>query len=741
VLIVFLILNILFENRSISAFLALIYSTVSTLWNVSVTSEVYSLYAFFAGLLILLALLFRKSKDLRYFYLFLFTFSLALTNHIAIVFVFLPLLILVIHTFLRILKKRKISLGKIVTTSIVLSILGLSVYIYLPIRASKDPTVNWSDTKNFRNFIYQITFKEHRTVALKPFSLVDTLQRSKNLFIFFLRQFPMVISIFYLVFGLYGFLALNKYSELLSSFLLIILLNIVYIVFLNQVPLTVTSFGFPSYIVTTLLICSGIYQLTLFCNKRYSITGLKTASVFILIVLFVIGLVFNYHENYRNHNYCAYQFIKNLMLTPTKDAALFVDGDNQTFLSLYMRGVEGFRKDLNLYSYTFSVCHNLDSFTGFIYHDKNGAFHPRDIEKKFGDNDIYYSADPTNLKHTKNPLVISGTLYKNVKEGNPIILDQDIWLYQQEDCFLNTNIFKDILTRELTSKYYLRKGDYEFFRGNIDKAKENLQIASNEGKDIYFILYEIGLQYIKMDQKDEAENLLKQAIESKKDFIEAYLSLSDVLRAKNQYPDAIAVLYNAFSMDSTDSLICGKLGETLNEMDEFEKAIVFLDKSIKYKPDDPINYYNLGNSKLGLGDYKSAASNYNLAISMGIKEPEVFNNLGNALKASGDFYGALSKYEYALSINPDFVPALNNLGLVLTNLKQYEHAAESYKKALNLDPEYAGIYCNLGSLYNDYLKDPKKAEYYWTKYISLAPETRQAGVIAAKLAQIKIDQK
>jgi len=737
-LVVYFILITMFSNLPVSALLALIYGSVSTLWNVSVSSEVYSLYAFFAGILLLVTLKFRKIEDIRYFFLFLFLFSLALANHIAIIMVIPPLLILIFNAFYKKFKRQKIYVGKLLVAAFILTILGLSVYLYLPVRSNKNPTINWSDTKNFKNLIYHTTFKEHRSVALSHFSFSRTLERTEQLVNFLLNQFPVPISILYLVFGLCGIIYLFRDPFLLITLLVIIFLNVFYILFLNQVPLSVTGFGFPSYLVTTLLVCAGILNLTGFLLKRNPDTAITTIIVFALIALYPIGLIFNYHKNNRNENRCAYQFIKNLLLTPTRNSVLFVDGDNQTFLSMYLRNIEGFRRDIDLYTYTFSACHQLDGFTGFIYKNKNGAFPPREIEKRFPGNDIYYSADPMNLKHTKFPLMISGTLYRAIKKSDSMTLDKDIWLDQLDDCFLNRNIYKDILTRELTSKYYLRKGDFEFINGNIEKSREYLNNAILEGNDIYFILYEIGLHYIKMGYKNDASRLMKQAIKLKKEFIEAYLSLSDILRSQNHYPRAIEVLNKAYSMKPKDSLICGKIGELLNEMCEYEKAIVFLNKAIKYKPEDPINYYNIGNSHLGLGDYKSAAMNYNIAISMGIKEPEVFNNLGNALKASGDYYGALAKYKYALNINPEYVPALNNLGLVLTKLKKYDQAAILYQKALDLDPGYAGIYCNLGTLYHDYLDEPEKAVYYWSKYITLAPDTQQAGVIASRLDMIRM---
>ncbi|MBU1626938.1 DUF2723 domain-containing protein, partial [bacterium] len=468
VLTIYFILLIFSKNTSLSALMALLYNTFSTLWNVSVSSEVYSLYAFFISLIVLLMLLFRKYKDLPYFYLLVFTSSLAVTNHIEILMIFPAFFPPVIYTFTKLPRLRGSAYKKILLSSILLTFLGFSIYGYLPIRASTNPTVNWSDTKTFSNLLYHISFKEHRTVALTRFSLERTFDRAKELAKFFLNQFPIVFSILFCILSLIGIISLKKQLDILISMLLLFTFDLVYILFFNNVPLNVTAFGYPSYIVSTFLITCGIIRITRYIAENNFFQGFNPIFAGMMFVLFMVSFIFNYHPDNRSNNYCSYNFIRNMMLTPSKSAVLFVDGDNQTFLSLYMKGIEGFRKDLNLYSFTMSSCTSLDSFKGYIYSDVKGSFHSRNIENKFHDKSIFFSANPVNLKHTKLPLRACGLLFKaiNVNECNKF--ENDFWLYQDEDYIQDKNIYKDILTRELTSKYFLRKSGFEYSTGNID---------------------------------------------------------------------------------------------------------------------------------------------------------------------------------------------------------------------------------------------------------------------------------
>lgn len=541
-----------------------------------------------------------------------------------------------------------------------------------------------------------------------------------------------------LILFLIGLLKKLKEIDLFFMIIMIIFFNFIYILFFNAVPLYVAGFGFSLFVVVSITICSGWLAVYNFLRGYFKEANVMMHVFGALIILaFFSGFISNYNTNNRIYNDYAYRFIKNLLLTPSKNSVVFLDGDNKTFLSLYMSKVEGIRDDLQLYSFTQSACREINHFHGFIYTNTNGSFYPGEIDMKFKDDDVYYTSNPLNLKHTTLKLIPCGILHLTSRLSQEMRFIDKIWFCYDEENFLSKSIYRDIFTRELTSQHFLRKSGYEYYTGNITDTTVYLDEASSEGKDIFFILYELALQYIKMNLKDMAQVMLEKSIVIKPNFIEAYICLNNVFRYEGDYKKALETLQNAYEIDPENSLVLCELGSTLNELSEYQKGLDFIKRAITNNPEDPIIYYHMGNSYLGIEKYTDAIKSYNLAISMGAKSPEIFNNLGNALKATGDYYGAASKYENALQFDSDYPPALNNLGLVYTKLKKYDKAIELYKKALEYDPKLSGIYCNLGALYYYQLKNTKEAVIYWEKYIELAPQTKQAGIISSELIKIK----
>jgi len=67
-----------------------------------------------------------------------------------------------------------------------------------------------------------------------------------------------------------------------------------------------------------------------------------------------------------------------------------------------------------------------------------------------------------------------------------------------------------------------------------------------------------------------------------------------------------------------------------------------------------------------------------------------------------------------------------NLALLYEDTQRYEDAVKEYEKALELAPFNADICYNLGILYDDCIKDRKKAVFYYQKYLELAPSAEDA---------------
>src|SRR3989339_889483 len=151
VILVFFSVKRLLKSSFISAIVSLMLAFSVTFWAYSIFAEKYSLYAFFAALLIWLVVNLRE-KTIP---LIVFILGLALTHHLAIVAFVLPVLFLLFLT-----GKKCYNPKKWLFLSL-LFLLPLLLYLYLPLRASATP-LKWGTPDTIEKIINHISAKDYR---------------------------------------------------------------------------------------------------------------------------------------------------------------------------------------------------------------------------------------------------------------------------------------------------------------------------------------------------------------------------------------------------------------------------------------------------------------------------------------------------------------------------------------------------------------------------------------------------
>jgi hypothetical protein len=117
---------------------ALLYASSAGAWSQSVLAEVYTLNAAFLGVVLWLLVEADRERDVRRLLLATYLFGLGLTNHLLLL-AAAPALAVVTW---RLARTRKIGL----TTAVLLPLLifwGLTLDLYLPIRAARNPEFSW----------------------------------------------------------------------------------------------------------------------------------------------------------------------------------------------------------------------------------------------------------------------------------------------------------------------------------------------------------------------------------------------------------------------------------------------------------------------------------------------------------------------------------------------------------------------------------------------------------------------
>jgi hypothetical protein len=131
----------------------------SLLWSQAVISEVYTLLAFFAALLLWLMVRWRAGGDDSLLWLAGLTIGLGLGNHITLV-LGLPAAALLLWP-----ERRRWLCLRVLVPSLALLLAGLAVYAYLPLAARHQPPVNWGYVTTWERFRWVVTADQYHGLA------------------------------------------------------------------------------------------------------------------------------------------------------------------------------------------------------------------------------------------------------------------------------------------------------------------------------------------------------------------------------------------------------------------------------------------------------------------------------------------------------------------------------------------------------------------------------------------------
>src|SRR5918993_131311 len=132
---------------------ALTFGLGTALWSQAVIAEVYTLNALFVSVTIVVLLLWREYRKDRYLLLSAFLVGLCLTNHLTS-----GLLLPASLLFVALVDWRRLVDVRLVLGGAWLFLLGLTPYLYLPIRAAMDPPMEANNPTDFGRFWYVVSW-------------------------------------------------------------------------------------------------------------------------------------------------------------------------------------------------------------------------------------------------------------------------------------------------------------------------------------------------------------------------------------------------------------------------------------------------------------------------------------------------------------------------------------------------------------------------------------------------------
>lgn len=292
----------------------------------AMTNEIYALDLLFLSLAIMAAIRTRKTPSIRTAGLFVFVSALAVINHYSAL-LWLPGVLMLIP--------REIfgHMTRNLNWMIMTILLAGSILIYLPIRAQSNPLLNWNHPLDADSFLKHVTAVEHRNasiVRLDPDQRVDRM-----------REFLRTIGSQYApaawsVIALLAIIAARRISRAFTAAAVIAFGHLIYVLYLNVVPLMATPFGLPLLLALIFTISLALDRLSGRFRRLAPAAAAVTAGLVLLIPETPSTMT----------GFSARELGKAVLQECNGDAVLIPYTDTVTFAALAMQASENFRTDV-----------------------------------------------------------------------------------------------------------------------------------------------------------------------------------------------------------------------------------------------------------------------------------------------------------------------------------------------------------------------------------------------------------
>ncbi|MCF8354800.1 MAG: DUF2723 domain-containing protein [Melioribacteraceae bacterium] len=308
-----------------------------TFWFQSTSVEVYSLHLLLItiSLYLLLNAYFHGSTqdDLKGWIYFSIALAFSFSNHLTTILI-LPL---TAYLFFDKNRFRIASFKKIGIMLLIFFPVLILNYIYLPVRASFNPLLNWGNPDNWERFM------RHFSGAQYQVWLFSSFDSAKKQLTYFLTNLPSEFAYIGLIFGLAGIGFLITKSKKILLIIGILFLSVVFYS-INYDIVDIDAYFLLAYISLSLFITFGFYAVYKFLSER------NIRSNYILPIFFTLAfiqLVVNYSKVDQSGIYTYEDYTKSLLNSTEPNSIVFsYQWDYFISAAYYFQYAEEFRNDV-----------------------------------------------------------------------------------------------------------------------------------------------------------------------------------------------------------------------------------------------------------------------------------------------------------------------------------------------------------------------------------------------------------
>src|SRR5919107_216866 len=373
---------------------ALTFGLGTALWSQAVIAEVYTLNALFVSATIVVLLLWREYRRDRYLLVSAFMMGLCLTDHLTSGLLLPGSLLLVVLVDLRTLAN-----VRLILKGALLFLLGLTPYLYLPIRAAMDPPMDANNPTNLERFWYVVSGGDltGSFFSFGPSELPGRL-------LFYWEHLLENMPFFVVMVALTGAVVVLLKDRTSGIFLGFLFFGWLFYAVENDIP-DIDLYFIPTYLVISLWAASGVGLLLAEVESLVSVSPRVSKGAILgvlsamLLVLPLLGVSETYAKNDMSGVYRGRQEIEAVADNAAPNATILHHRSSMWYMVL----VERRRRDLTI----------VDPFL----HNKEVAYAdivwPDDIDLA-----------TTDRRYGTDDLSGVSTAKKAAKEGRVYLLDQ-----------------------------------------------------------------------------------------------------------------------------------------------------------------------------------------------------------------------------------------------------------------------------------------------------------------------------
>jgi len=492
-LVVFYLILCKVAKPFVAFIVSLILAFSSLFWSQAIMAKPYAAFFFFTVLILFWLIRYLETDRNWYIPAIMFAFGLGASFHEGLV-LFIPLLLFAFAIKLYRISKQ----GSIFNVrfnlrpfflGLVLFVLGLSLYLYVPIRAAENPAYDFSRiyrTVSLKNFsgVYNYFLRGDYNDLAQNFGWQDKQLFSASFLMTILQQFSWL-----LVFAFAGlcFLAFrNKVLLLLTAG--IFLLNSVILILIRSViwsfegAFLYSFYYLPAIGMVALWIGVGLAESFELINRKIKFKYIFKYILFLLLLIPIFFLKTNFNSN-NLHNFSFLQEYSSKLLTSLPPNAVLLtvyDGaveDSASFALIFQQIASKLRPDVTIMRPTdiypevdrkaLAWVYGLSDLSNARYYLikyvlKNPEFSNRPIFTT-------YIADDLPRQNEKWFSVPNGLVYQlsadpQTKPSGLVTVD-----YAQDEAVLSSTMFG----RDLLAQYFYSQGAWYARQNNLKSAEEN----------------------------------------------------------------------------------------------------------------------------------------------------------------------------------------------------------------------------------------------------------------------------